>query len=98
METSFSDSDLEEVYLNPRASLNHGHSVDKGFRKKMQILKAAKNETDLREMKSLHYEKLKGDRSHQRSVRINEQWRIVLERIEEHDRIRLVIVSVEDYH
>jgi proteic killer suppression protein len=98
MDFEFADPDLEEVYLNPRATLKHGHSVDKGFRRKIQIIKAAADEQDLRAMKSLHYEKMKGDRSHQRSLRINNQWRIVVERVEEPDRIRLVIIEVEDYH
>ncbi|GAH39605.1 unnamed protein product, partial [marine sediment metagenome] len=53
MDFEFADPDLEEVYLNPRATLKHGHSVDKGFRRKIQIIKAAADEQDLRAMKSL---------------------------------------------
>jgi proteic killer suppression protein len=98
MEIDFANQDLKEVYLNPKASLNHGQIIDKGFRKKIQIVIAAKDEQDLRNLKSLHYEKLKGDRSHQRSIKINKQWRIILERIEEEGRLHLLIIDVEDYH
>ena len=49
-------------------------------------------------MKSLHYEKLKGDLAGQRSMRLNDQWRLIL-RLEEDDTGKLVvIVSIADYH
>lgn len=49
-------------------------------------------------MKSLHYEKLKGDRDGQRSMRLNDQWRLIL-RLQEDDAGKLVvIVSIADYH
>lgn len=98
MEVEFNDSDLQDVYYDPRASLGHGASVDKGFRKVIGFIHAATDERDLRVMKSLHYEKLKGKRGHQRSLKINDQWRIIVERIKEEKRIRLLVISVEDYH
>jgi proteic killer suppression protein len=49
-------------------------------------------------MKSLHFEKLKGARSHQHSIRLNRQWRLIVE-LERSANGRLVIVvSIEDYH
>jgi proteic killer suppression protein len=94
----FYDSDLEDVYYEPSASLGHGDSVDKGFRKVVGFIKSAKDERDLYAMKSLHYEKLKGKRSHQRSLKINDQWRLIVERVKQDDRIRLILLMVEDYH
>jgi proteic killer suppression protein len=98
MEIEFNDADLETVYRDPGASLGHGASVDRGFRKVIGFIKSAKDERDLRAMKSLRYEKLKGKRKHQRSLRVNNQWRVIVERVEEAGRVRLSIVSVEDYH
>lgn len=48
-------------------------------------------------MKSLHYEKLKGKRSHQRSMRLNDQFRLIVE-IEEANGRTVVVISIEDYH
>ena len=48
----------------------------KAFRKRMQFLRAAKTEQDLRNWKALHFEKLKGQRKDERSVRLNDQWRL----------------------
>ena len=64
----------------------------------MQVIRAALDERVFYAMKSLHYEKLKGDRVGQRSMRLNDQWRLIL-RIEEDDTGKLVvIVSIDDYH
>jgi len=98
MDFEFADSDLEDVYYDPKATLGLGPSVDKGFRKVIGIIVAATDERDLRAMKGLHYEKLKGDRSHQHSLKITRQWRIIIERVKGDGRTRLVIVKVEDYH
>ena len=53
---------------------------------------------DLYAMKSLRFEKLQGNRSHQRSMRINDQWRLIVEFEGEAPNKTLVIVSVEVYH
>ena len=98
MEVEFDDASLEDLEVNPHATAGHGGAVDKGFRKKMQVLRAAVDERDLRALKSLRFEKLKGQRSHQHSLRINDQWRIVIELRKENERTRIVIVSIEDYH
>ena len=73
------------------------YEAAKAFRRRMQFIRAAVDERAFYAMKSLHYEKLKGDRSHERSMRLNDQWRLVL-RIESTGERTVVIVSIEDYH
>jgi len=98
MEFEFGEGDSEEAYYDPKASLRHGPAVDKGFRKVMGKIDAANDEQDLRALKGLHYHKLEGNRSHQHALNVTDQWRLVVERIEENGRTRLLIVSLEDYH
>ena len=98
MDFEFEDADLEEAYYDPKASVGHGPVVDKGFRKVIGKIQAAHDERDLRALKGLHYHKLSGNRSHQHAVNITDQWRLVVERSEDKGRIRLLIISVEDYH
>jgi proteic killer suppression protein len=74
-----------------------GADVAKAFRKRMQFIRAAEDERAFYAMKSLHYEKLKGDRSEQRSIRLNEQWRLIL-RIEAVEQRTVVVIDIEDYH
>jgi toxin HigB-1 len=98
MEFDFADSDLEEAFYDPAASVGHGPVVDKGFRKVVGKIKAAKNEFDLRALKGLHYHKLDGARDHQHALNITGNWRLIIERIEKDGRTELLIISVEDYH
>jgi proteic killer suppression protein len=44
----------------------------------MAIIRNARDERDLRALRSLNYEALKGNRSHQNSIRLNQQWRLIL--------------------
>ena len=58
----------------------------------------ATDERDLYALKSLHFERMKGDRTGQSSIRINKQWRLIL-RIEADDEGKVVvIVELLDYH
>lgn len=68
------------------------------FRKKIQFIEACLTEQDMRNWKSLHYEKLQGDRKHQRSVRLNDKWRLILELDESTAPPTIRGIAIEDYH
>ncbi len=51
--------------------------VEKRFVARISQLAAATNENDLRAIKSLHFEKLKGAYKDKYSVRANKAWRII---------------------
>ena len=73
-------------------------SVINSLRNKLVVLRAAPDERTLRNWKSLHYEKLQGDRSEQRSIRINNQYRMVFMIDTERKPNKITVLSVEDYH
>jgi len=68
------------------------------YRKRLQQLRSVTDERDLYALRSLHFKKLKGDRSHQRSVRLNDQWRLIIEVEEGTTGNTLVLIGIEDYH
>ena len=75
-------------------------AVRPGILDKMAVIRAASDESDLRTLKSLHFEKLKGERGNrgERSIRLNKQFRLTFT-IETDDRGKLLrILDVEDYH
>ena len=49
-------------------------------------------------MKSWHLERLKGNRKHQHSIRLNRQWRLIVEFTGKGANTEIVIVGIEDYH
>jgi proteic killer suppression protein len=76
----------------------HGEGVDRGFRKVMQVVRAAVDERDLYQHKSLHFEKLEGQLEGLRSLRINKQWRVIVELRGEAPRKRIGVLRIDDYH
>ena len=73
-------------------------AIVRAYRKRMQQIRAADDERDLYVLKSLHFEKLKGNRAHQRSIRLNDQWRLILEIIAGRPKNRIRVCGIEDYH
>lgn len=74
-----------------------GPEVVRGFRKALQAIRAAQDERDLYRG-GLRMEKLKGTRQEQHSVRLNQQWRLILEVEEIGSRRKIRIVEIVDYH
>jgi proteic killer suppression protein len=95
----FEDDDLERLYSD-RSSRHPrlGADLTKQFRKAMQLIVAAKDERDLRNYRGLRLEKLDGKRQGQHSVRLNDQFRLIL-RFETDGEGRIVtVVELTDYH
>ena len=67
---------------------------EKSARNKLRLLNQARSLADLFAVPSLRLEKLKHDRNNQRSIRINDQWRICFEWRED----GVYGVEIVDYH
>ena len=98
MEVEFEDSSLRKLESDPTYDAGYERAVVKAFRMRMQMIKAADDERAFRALKSLHFEKLKGDRSGQHSMRLNDQWRLILKFKRLDDSKVVVIISITDYH
>jgi proteic killer suppression protein len=94
----FADNKLERLYTEEKGAHKYPEGVADAFFEVMAVIAGARDERDLRALKSLRYEKLKGKRSHQRSLRLNDQFRLVVEREEDEDGYLFRIVAIEDYH
>ena len=99
MRIDFEDDELRRLYEDPDFHApRYGTDLIKAFRKKVGLIVAAATEQDLRSMKSLRFEKLIGDRAGQHSIRLNDQWRLVLRLEADDDGRVIVILEVVDYH
>ncbi len=78
--------------------VGHGVPVVRGYRKVIQFIRSASDERDFRAMRSLNYEKLQGDRAHQHSLRINDQWRLIVEIKKSEPKNVIRVMGIEDYH
>ncbi len=99
MDVRFADDRLRRLESDPTfRAKEFGDDVVRSYRKKLQFIRSAADERDLYAMKSLHFEKLLGDRAHQRSIRLNKQWRLILELEAQAGGRMVVVISIEDYH
>lgn len=98
MEVDFASGRLEKLANDAEIDGGYPQAVVKAYRKRIQFIEGATDERDFYAWRSLHFEKLKGDRSHQRSMRLNDQWRLVLEIVPGTPKNTVRVVDIEDYH
>jgi toxin HigB-1 len=98
MEVEITDDDLRRLELERDFDAGFPPEAVRGFRKVMQVIRAAADERDLYALKSLRFEKLQGKRAHQRSLRLNKQWRLIVEIVPATPKNTVAIIGIEDYH
>ncbi len=98
MEVRFRDGRLDRLETDPKFDGGFSQAVVRVFRKRLQFIRDTPDERVFYQMRSLHFEKLKGKRKHQYSMRLNDQWRLILELDERAPTKVVVVVAVEDYH
>lgn len=98
MEVEFADANLERLEVDPKFSAGFASAIVRGFRKAMQAIRAAHDERDLHASRGLGFEKLKGRRAHQCSLRLNKQWRLIVQLQDEGSPKKVRIIGIEDYH
>jgi proteic killer suppression protein len=98
MEVGFRGGSLERLESDPRFDGGYPQAVVRAYRMRLQLIRSADDERALYALKSLHFEKLKGNRDHQHSMRLNDQWRLIIELEGSKPRKTVWVVGIEDYH
>jgi len=98
MEVDFDDDDLDRLEADAQYTAGYAQEVVRAYRRRMQQIRAFWDERDFYAAKAMHFEKLKGNREGQHSVRLNLQWRLILEIRGEHPCKVIGIVEIVDYH
>lgn len=99
MKLEFGDENLRRLAHDvDYAPKEWGRDVVIAYRKKIQILSSAKDERDLLAMRSLNLEKLRGDRAGHCSIRLNDQFRLILTFRSDDDGRVVIVLELVDYH
>ena len=98
MEVEFEDDSLEQLETDPSYDGGHSRPVVKSFRKTIQLIRAAVDERAFYAMKSLHFEKLQGKLAGKYSMRLNDQWRLLIRFETKPSGKVVVVISIVDYH
>jgi proteic killer suppression protein len=98
MDVAFKDAALDRLETDATFNAGFGDAVVKGFRKAMQHIRAASDERTLYARRSFRFEKLKGGREGQYSLRLNDQWRLIVELKNTNPDKTVLIIEIVDYH
>ncbi|MEI6043122.1 MAG: type II toxin-antitoxin system RelE/ParE family toxin [Chloroflexota bacterium] len=98
MRFRFKTEKLKELYTLEKNEAKYPSAVVDRFFDVMSVITYANDERDLYSLRSLHFEKLKGEREGQRSLRLNKQWRlIVILEVNEEGKV-LLILDIENHY
>ena len=81
-----------------RRRLGSQRPSSSGSRFVVGLIVAAQDERDFAFLPGLAFEKLKGKRAHQHSLRLNDQWRLIIELRGKGPRKIIGVVEIADYH
>jgi proteic killer suppression protein len=98
MDVVFATAELALIETEQAGKTVFPVAVIKSARRKLTVLRAAPDDRALRNWKSLHYERLRGNREGQRSIRLNDQFRLVFSLDETTNPQTVTIIAIEDYH
>lgn len=98
MDIKFEDDDLDRLEVDANFDAGHAPGVVRSYRKCLNMIRNAPDERVFRSSKGLHFEKLKGNRQDQHSMRLNNQFRLILRIEGKSTRKTVIIVGIEDYH
>jgi proteic killer suppression protein len=94
----FDDRKLERMAMQGNFDGGFDRRLAESYRDVIGFVVRARDERDLYQWKALRFEKLKGKRSHQRSMRLNRQFRLIVEMVPADGGNVVAIKAIEDYH
>jgi len=98
MEVEFRDSKLALIETDRAAETKLPLSVITSARRKLVMIRAAPDERTMRNWKSLHYEQMSGNRQGERSIRLNDQWRMMLDIDGKHNPPKAIIREITNHY
>lgn len=98
MKIEFDDAKLDRLETDNQYTAGFSIEIVRAYRKRIKQIRAFRDERDFAAIRSLNFEKLHGDRAGQHSIRLNSQWRLILEVRGNHPCKVIGIVEIVDYH
>jgi len=98
MKVRFANENTSLVETDQAHRLRLPVAVIQAARRKIRLLREGLDERDLYAMKSLHYEKLQGGLDGLRSIRLNDQWRLIIEIDQVCEPLEIVIKEISNHY
>jgi len=94
----FGTKKLYDLYTQGKGARKYPPEAVEAFFEVMAVIAAARDERDLYALSGLHYEKLSGARTAEKSLRLTRQWRLVVAAAADSKGPYLLVKDIEDYH
>lgn len=98
MDVEFEDEDLRRLACDPSYDMGLPRGIVKAYRMRIQLIAAAIDERAFYSLSSWHFEKLKGDLAGKHSIRLNNQWRLLIKLEKRESGKTVVVICICDYH
>jgi proteic killer suppression protein len=98
MDIRFEDSDLDRLETDSSFSAGFPASIVKAFRMRMQWIRSSPDERSFYGLRSFRFEKMKRSKLGEYSMRLNDQWRLIIRFEGEGKKKVVVVVAITDYH
>ena len=98
MDIDFQDSELNRLAFDGSYVGNCSPALVRAYRKRVNQISQAPNQQSLYAFKSLRLEKLKGKMRGKYSMRINDQFRLIVQFAKRNGKDTVIIIKIEDYH
>jgi proteic killer suppression protein len=98
MDVTFKDQSLDRLEIDAGYSGGFADAIVKAYRRAMQHIRAATDERTFYARRSFRFEKLQGKREGQYSMRLNDQWRLIIELRAQNGKKVVHVVEIADYH
>ena len=98
MDIIFEDLSLKRLEEDLSYDAGFDRAIVRAYRMRLQLIRASQDERAFYNMKSLHFEKLKGNLDGFYSMRLNKQWRLLLKLRKENSGNLVIVISISDYH
>lgn len=99
MEITFADEDDDRLESDLDAKSKFDEKIVRSYRGRLRVIRDAVDERDLFAIFGpKNYYCLKGSRSHQHAIRLNDQWRLVIEIVKGNPKNTIRVIGIKDYH
>jgi len=99
MDVVFKTKQLSNLYYEEiKGKQKFSKEVILQYKKKVRILLKIKSIKELYDYKGLHFEKLKGDRKEERSIKLNDQYRLIYIPLKEDEIDILKITEISKHY
>jgi proteic killer suppression protein len=98
MDIAFKDPSLDRLEIDASFSAGFSDGIVRAYRKAVLHIRSAADERTFYARRSFRFEKLLGKREGQYSMRLNDQWRLIVELTGEAPSKTVLIVEIADYH